>query len=54
VALLAALVMSKLVIIVSGNVKSVFLTLFLFATGYGMGTLKILFARQHDARSKGM
>jgi putative transport protein len=54
VALLAALVMSKLVIIVSGNVKFTFLTLFLFAIGYGIGSLKILFGRQHEARSKKM
>lgn len=52
VALLAALVMSKLVIIVSGNVKSAFLTLFLFAIGYGIGSLKILFGRQHEVRKK--
>jgi putative transport protein len=54
VALLAALVMSKLVIIVSGNVKFTFLTLFLFAIGYGIGSLKILFGRQHEAGSKKM
>lgn len=54
VALLAALVMSKLVIIVSGNVESAFLTLFLFAIGYGMGSLKVRFGRQHEARWKRM
>jgi CHASE2 domain-containing sensor protein len=54
VALLAALVMSKLVIIVLGNVYSTFLTLLLFAVGYGIGSLKILFGRQREARSKKM
>ena len=54
VALLAAAVIGRLDIIVSGNVKSTFLMLFLFAIGYGMGSLKILFGRQHEARSKKM
>lgn len=52
VALLAALVISKLAIIVSGNAKSTFLALFLFAIGYGMGLLKILLGRQREAQSK--
>jgi hypothetical protein len=54
VALLAALVMWRLVIIASANVKFTFLTLFLFAIGYSIGSLKILFVRQHEARSKKM
>jgi putative transport protein len=54
VALLAAVVIGKLDIIVSANIKFTFLTLFLFAIGYGIGSLKILFGRQHEARSKEM
>ena len=54
VALLAAVVIGKLDIIVSANIKFAFLTLFLFAIGYGMGSLKILFGRQYEARSKKM
>jgi len=54
VALLAAVVIGKLDIIVSANIKFTFLTLFLFAIGYGMGSLKILFGRQPETRSKKM
>jgi len=54
VALLAAVVIGKLNLIVLGNVKSTFLMLFLFAIGYGIGSLKILFGRQYEARSKKM
>ena len=52
VALLAAVVIGKLGVIVSGNVNSTFLMLFLFAIGYGIGSLKIHFGRQHEVPSK--
>ena len=52
VTLLAAVVIGKLDIIVSGNVTSTFLMLFLFAVGYCLGLLKILIGRQHEARSR--
>ena len=54
VALLAAVVIGKLDIIVSANIKFTFLTLFLFAIGYGIGSLKIHFGRQHEVPSKKM
>ena len=52
VALLAALVIGELDVVVSGNVKSAFLMLFLFAIGYGTGSLKIPFDRRHEEPSK--
>ena len=52
VTLLAAVVIGKLDMIVLGNVTSTFLMLFLFAVGYGLGLLKILTGRQHEARSR--
>jgi putative transport protein len=53
VTLLAAVVIGKLGMIVSGNIKSTFLLLLLlFAAGYGVGSLKLLIeARTRETRS---
>jgi putative transport protein len=42
VMLLAAVVVGKLGMTVSGNIKSTLLLLLLFAIGYGVGSLKLL------------
>jgi putative transport protein len=54
VTLLAAVTIGKLGITLSGNIKITFVIMFLFAIGYGVGSLKILIGRRHRARSKNL
>jgi putative transport protein len=54
VTVLAAVTIAKLGITLSGDLKIMFVIMFVFAIGYGVGSLKILIGRRRKARSKNL